>query len=128
MFPAGWVSVSYFVAEIVRNLLWFLYRDSPLFNTILSSVSVSLSTVLLCVLAFTWNDSREKALMIFTMAYAVATITTSALTLADVLPTQMRMSCALTFLGVDLLLFSSYLVHRMFRHMMDEYFEARRLE
>lgn len=123
MFPIPWATVPYLVIMAVKNVLLFINPDLPLQKAILCGITISLSTVLLGVMAL-WRPRDEKWVTFLIVACAVAELVISALTLADVIPVTIRKACALSFVGFDGLLFASYALYWMIGRQVRQYNQA----
>ena len=124
MFPTPWATIPYLIVTAVKNVLMFINPDDPLQKAILCGLTISLSAILVGVLCL-WRDRNENTMTFLIMACAVVELVISALTLADVIPVNIRKACALSFIGFDSLLFASSALYWMIGRQVRTYNQAK---
>lgn len=112
MLPTPWATVPYMVVMTIKNILAFVSPDQPLQKAILCGMAISLSTIIAGILII-WPSKQDNWIRFLLIAFAIAEIIVSALTLADVPSVEVKKACALTFIGCDGLVVASALLYWM---------------
>ncbi len=124
MIPLPWATVPYLVLVSVKNVFAFINPDSPFEKAISCGLTISLSAILVGMLCL-WRDRTEKWIVFLVVACAIAELVVSALTLADVVPVNVRRACNLSFIGFDVLLLATSSLYWLIGRQVRSYNQAK---